>query len=122
MRMRRRKAVLVLGGTLAILAAIRFLGRGADPVNVTTAEISSGDIVRRLMVSGTLQPARTVAIGSQVSGTIHSIDADFNDTVRAGQIVARLDASLYEARLAEVSARLAQLQAEHEKEQAVADD
>lgn len=67
MRMRCTKAVLVLVGTLAIVAAIRFLVSGADPVNVTTAEISSGDIVRRLMVSGTLQPARTVAIGRSAS-------------------------------------------------------
>jgi len=114
-------AVLVLVA-LTILAARFQLVSGGDPVHFTTAEISRGDIVRRIMVSGTLQPARTVAIGSQVSGTIQSIDADFNDIVRAGQIVARLDPSLYEARLVEVSARLAQLQAEHEKEQAIADD
>jgi RND family efflux transporter MFP subunit len=114
-------AVLVLVA-LTILAAGCQLVSGGDPVHITTAETTRGDIVRRIMVSGTLQPARTVAIGSQVSGAIQSIDADFNDTVRAGQIVARLDPSLYEARLVEVSARLAQLQAEHEKEQAIAGD
>jgi HlyD family secretion protein len=110
-------------GALAILAALRLqFARGAEPIDVTTAEVTSGDVVRRIMVTGTLQPARTVAIGSQVSGTIRSIDADFNDTVRAGQIVARLDPSIYEARFAEASARLTQLRAEHEKQQAAVDD
>ena len=110
-------------GALAILAAIRFqLGRGGEQVSVTTAEVTRGDILRRVMVSGTLQPARTVEIGSQVSGTVRSIDADFNDAVRAGQIVARLDPSIYEGRLEEALARVAQLRAEHEKEQTVVDD
>ncbi len=116
-------AVPVSIGTLAILAAIRFqLVSGGEPVDVTTAEVTRGDISRRVMVSGTLQPARTVEIGSQVSGTVRAIDADFNDAVRAGQIVARLDPSIYEARLEEALARLAQLRAEHEKEQTVVDE
>jgi HlyD family secretion protein len=116
-------AVPVSIGTLAILAAIRFQPvSGGEPVNVTTAEVTSGVILRRVMVSGTLQPARTVEIGSQVSGTVRSIDADFNDAVRAGQIVARLDPSIYEARLEEALARLAQLRAEHAKQQTVVDD
>ena len=123
MRMRRRSVVLVSVGALAILAAIRFqLGSGGESVNVSTAEVTRGDILRRVMVSGTLQPARTVEIGSQVSGTVRSIDADFNDAVRAGQIVARLDPSIYEGRLEEALARVAQLRAEHEKEQTVVDE
>src|SRR5262245_46363643 len=125
MGMRRRTAVLVPSGLLAILSVVaigvqRF--RGDVPIDVTTATVTTGDVVRRLMVTGTLQPARTVAIGSQVSGAIRSIDADFNDPVRAGQVVARLDPSIYEARLEEASARLTQLRAEHEKQQAAVDD
>jgi RND family efflux transporter MFP subunit len=116
-------AVPVSLGALAILAAIRFqFVSDVEPIKVTTAEVTRGDISRRVMVSGTLQPARTVEIGSQVSGTVRSIEADFNDAVRAGQIVARLDPSIYEARLEETLARLAQLRAEHEKEQTVVDD
>ena len=124
MRMQRRIAVPLAIGVVVILAvAVRFqrVG-GGEPINVATAEVTRGDILRRVMVSGTLHPSRTVEIGSQVSGTVQSIDADFNDAVRAGQIVARLDPSIYEARLDEVSARLSQLRAEHDNAQAVVDD
>jgi HlyD family secretion protein len=74
------------------------------------------------MLTGTIQPARAVDLGSQVSGTIRSIEADFNDTVRAGQIVARLDPSAHEAQLAEAQAKLAQARAEHARLHAILDD
>jgi RND family efflux transporter MFP subunit len=102
--------------------AVVLRGSGADSIEVTTAEVTSGTIARRIMVSGTLQPARTVALGSQVSGTIQSLEADFNDQVRAGQIVARLDPSAYQAHLTEAEARLAQARAEHTRLQVAADD
>ena len=122
-RMRRRTAVPVAVGVLTILAALGYqLARGGEPIDLTTAEVTRGDIVRSIMVTGTVQPARTVAIGSQVSGTIRLIDVDFNDAVRAGQTVARLDSTIYEAQFAEASARLAQLRAEHEQRQTVVDD
>ena len=116
-------AVAASIAALVIFAAAgyQFVG-GGETVNVTTAEVTSGDIVRRVMMTGTLQPSRTVEIGSQVSGTIQSIDADFNDPVRRGQIVARLDPSIYDARLVEASARVARLRAEYERAQAVTDD
>src|SRR5262245_18162888 len=125
MHMQRRMAVLVASGSLAlvVVAALRFQRAGdREPISVTTAPVTTGDVERRIMVSGTLQPARTVAVGAQVSGTIQAIDADFNDTVQAGQVVARIDPSIYEAQLVEASARIAQLRAEHEKALAAADD
>ena len=111
-------------GSLALFTMVAIgcqLG-GRETVDLVTAVVTRGDVVRRVMVSGTLQPAKAVAIGSQVPGTIQSIDADFNDRVRAGQIVARLDPSIYRARFEEALARVAQLQAEHQKEQTAVDD
>jgi HlyD family secretion protein len=99
-----RAVVLVAVAGLLGLAAVGLLRRtGAEPIEIATAEVTSGPIVRRIMVTGTLEPMRAVAIGSQVSGTIQSVEVDFNDTVKAGQIVARLDPSLYEARLIEAA-------------------
>src|SRR5262245_3928799 len=96
--------------------------RGRETVDVMTAVVTRGDVVGRVMVSGTLEPAKEVAIGSRVPGTIQSIDADFNDRVRAGQIVARLDPSIYQARLEAALTRVAQLQAEYREEQTAVDD
>src|SRR5262245_47127178 len=95
---------------------------GREPIDIKTAQVTHGDVLRRVMVSGTLQPAKTVAIGSQVSGTVQSIDADFNERVRTGQIIARLDPSIFGARLEEALARVAQLRAEHQKQQTAVDD
>jgi HlyD family secretion protein len=108
--------------TLITLVAIGCQPGNRETVEVMTAVVTRGDIVHRVMVSGTLQPAKSVAVGSQVPGTIQSIDADFNDRVRAGQIVARLDPSIYQARFEEAQARVLQLQADHQKEQTAVDD
>jgi HlyD family secretion protein len=77
----------------------------AADLQVTTLPISAGSIVRHIMVNGTLMPMATVDVGTQISGTVQSIDADFNDVVRAGQVLLRLDdgscrAALQQARAA----------------------
>jgi len=68
----------------------------AQVVRVTT---STGDIVESVQVTGTLQPLRTVNVGSQVSGVVADLDADFNSVVRTGQVIARLDPSLFQVQV-----------------------
>lgn len=80
------------------------------PVQVTTAAVDTGPIIRRIVATGTLQATRTVDVGTQVSGVIDSLGADFNSIVHANQVIARLDPGLYEAALGQM--RAAQLQAE----------
>ena len=60
-----------------------------------------GDIVEVVGATGTLQAVTTVQVGSQVSGTIQSLHADFNSPCKKGQVIARLDPSLFQARLAQ---------------------
>jgi HlyD family secretion protein len=96
---------------VAIGAVAAWLLHATTDVHVTTAEVSTGPIVRRIFAAGTLQATRTVDVGSQVSGIIQSLDADFNSIVHANQIVARLDPSLYEAALAQAKAALLQAEA-----------
>jgi len=79
-------------------------------VQVTTAIVDSGPIVRHIVATGTLQALRTVDVGAQVSDTIQSLDADFNSIVRKGQVLAKLDPSLIDAQLQQ--ARAAEQQAE----------
>ena len=122
MGMRYRWALIVaLVAGLAVIAA--FVGRrGGDKVQVQTTEVTSGPIVRRALVTGTLEPARMVEVGSQVSGTIASIEVDFNDTVKDGQILARLDPASFQTQLTEAEAGLAKARAERAQRQAVLDD
>jgi len=80
--------MLAAAGVLAALAALAGLRGGAgEPIRARTAEVTQGTIARRTLVTGTLQAARTVALGSEVSGTIQSIDADFNDRVRSSALL-----------------------------------
>ncbi len=56
--------------------------------------------------SGTLNALVTVQVGSQVSGLIKAISADFNSSVKAGQVIARLDPETFESRVAQAEADL----------------
>ena len=81
------------------------------PPSVTTATVTRGDIVETVGATGTLQAVTTVQVGSQVSGNIAYLGADFNSIVKKGQVLARLDPSLFEAQSQQTRANLAQSRA-----------
>ncbi|HEY6044176.1 MAG TPA: efflux RND transporter periplasmic adaptor subunit [Nitrosospira sp.] len=64
-----------------------------------TQPIDRGDIVQNISANGTLNPVVLVNVGTQVSGTVYKLFADFNDEVKEGQILVELDPSLFEAQL-----------------------
>ena len=91
-------------------------------VQVVTAPVTVGTIDRRIVATGTMQAVTTVEVGTQVSGVIQSLSADFNSIVRAGQVLARLDPASYEAELRSAQATLAQAKADAARLSATADD
>jgi HlyD family secretion protein len=100
----------------ALLAAVVLTGgykvlSPASPDDVVVAYVTQavrqGELVVSVTATGTLQPTRQVDIGSEVSGIIQEVLVDFNDTVTAGQVIARLDTQTLEARLASSTASLA---------------
>lgn len=80
-----------------------------------TGEVVRGDLVATVAATGTLSPLITVLVGSQVSGTIQSLSADFNMPVRTGDVVAQIDPSLFKANVAEAQAKLKSAQAARDK-------
>lgn len=64
-----------------------------------TQPIDRGDIVQNISANGTLNPVVLVNVGTQVSGTVYKLFADFNDRVNEGQILVELDPSLFDAQL-----------------------
>jgi len=64
-----------------------------------TQPIDRGDIVQNISANGTLNPVVLVNVGTQVSGTVYKLFADFNDQVKEGQILVELDPSLFEAQM-----------------------
>jgi HlyD family secretion protein len=77
-----------------------------------TEKTDRGDITLQVSANGTLNPVTLVNVGTQVSGTVKSIYADFNQVVKAGQVLAELDPALLQAALAQSSANLANAQAQ----------
>lgn len=108
----RSPRTLVVLGTSAVVAAL-ILGvmlRPATPDGYRTATVDRGEIVRRISANGTLNPVTLVSVGTQVSGTVYRLHADFNDRVKRGQILAELDPALFRAQEAQDQANLASAQ------------
>ena len=72
--------------------------------------------------TGTLQAVTTVQVGTQVSGTISELDADFNSLVKKGQVLARLDPSLFQTQIEQAKANLVRAQADLERLKVALDD
>ena len=96
-------ASTVLAASLVVAFAWR---RNGAELTFSTVNVDRGDILDVVGATGTLEAVVTVQVGSQVSGTIQSLYADFNTQVRKGQVIARLDPSLFEARLGQAKANL----------------
>ena len=83
-----------------------------------TATIERGAITQTVSANGTLNPVTLVNVGSQVSGIVRKIYADFNDRVKAGQILLELDPALIEAQLQQSTANVENVRASLELAQA----
>ena len=89
---------------------------------VATAIVGRGNIVDGVGATGTLQAVTTVQVGTQVSGTIQALYADFNSLVRTGQVIARLDPSLFETQIEQARANLIRAEADLERLKVTLDD
>ena len=72
--------------------------------------------------TGALQAVTTVQVGTQVSGTIQELNADFNSLVRKGQVLARLDPSLIQSQIEQARANLIRAEADLERLRVALDD
>ncbi|MGB5214903.1 MAG: efflux RND transporter periplasmic adaptor subunit [Anderseniella sp.] len=79
------------------------------------AEVRRGDISDVVSATGSLSPINTVLVGSQVSGTIQQLSADFNDQVKQGQVIAQIDPAIFTAKRAEAEASLKNAKAARDK-------
>ena len=77
-----------------------------------TGVVTRGAVVETVQATGTLQPVDTVEVGSQVTGSVQTLGADFNSRVTAGQVLATLDPAALQAQVDQASATVARLAAE----------
>jgi len=116
--MKRAIVILVLIGAVGAGAGAYYMRRNAGELQVNTAAITRGEIIDTVGSTGTLQAVTTVQVGSQVSGNIAWLGADFNSIVKKGQVIARLDPSLFQAQVEQSRANLVKAQADVSRAQA----
>jgi HlyD family secretion protein len=109
---RRRRLVLWICAALivvvtVVVAANRGGGDNSGTVRFQTQEVRNGDLTVLVTATGTLAAINSVDVGSELSGTVKVVEADYNDRVRKGQILARLDTSKLEAQTTQSRAALA---------------
>lgn len=109
----RRVIIVVLVIAVAGLGAWRLTaGKPKETTSYRLVEVTKGDLYSVVAATGTLQPVTTVQVGTQVSGIVENVLVDFNDHVKAGQIIARIDKTLLNSAVASSRAQLERAQAE----------
>jgi len=111
------KTILVL----AILAALAFFGyryyqkqEDKKQPEYTTTTVTRGEITQSITATGQLDAVLSVDVGSQISGQIKELYADFNTPVKKGQVLVEIDPATYQQRLRQAEASLASAQATYD--------
>ncbi|MFC3552376.1 efflux RND transporter periplasmic adaptor subunit [Lysobacter cavernae] len=104
-------AVVVLAVVAAGVHFYRQRGAAAANTGYRTVNVERGDIRVAISSTGTLSAISTVTVGSQISGQVTDVLADYNDEVKKDQVIARIDPKTYEAQIAQGNAQIANAQA-----------
>src|SRR5213078_2323485 len=115
--MKRAIIIILIIAAVGGAAGAYYMRRNGGEIQVNTSPVTRGEIVDTVGSTGTLQAVTTVQVGSQVSGNISWLGADFNSIVHKGQVIAKLDPSLFEAQMQQAKANLMQAQANQTKAQ-----
>ncbi len=117
-RILRTVAWLVLAVVIALVAVRWGTGKKTDKIDFKTETAQKGNLVVTVAATGTLQPTNQVDVGSELSGIVRTVEVDFNDRVKTGQVLARLDTvkletqvRQYKASIDSAMAKVAQIQA-----------
>ncbi len=113
------KKIAIIAGAIIVVAIVvwQFAGRSGPEQagRFEFVEVERGDIENVISSSGTLSAVGTVEVGTQVSGTIAGILADYNETVRAGQVLAVLDTTMLSASVRDARAGVVRARSLHDQ-------
>ena len=104
---RRGLIIALLMIVFAILAVSQmFSSNDETPLQFVTSEVSRGDLTIQVTATGTLEPLNQVDVGSEMSGIIETVSVDFNDRIKQGQVLARLNTDEQQAKVVQTQAAL----------------
>jgi HlyD family secretion protein len=115
---RRRLLVLAALVLIAVTAGLLYVRDGGDQRHFATTPVERGDIVATVSATGVLSPLTQVDVGSEVSGVIDKVFVDFNDHVKRGQLLARLNTDQLRAHVLQAKAELESAKAGRSQAQA----
>lgn len=105
-------AVVIIGGLIWYGAVDH-----SDPPQFLTGAVTKGEVVQSVSANGTLNPVLNVQVGSQISGNILKLNADYNSLVKSNQVVAELDPAIFLAVVHQCDGDLANAKASLELQQ-----
>src|SRR5688572_28244740 len=103
---RARLVWLIAIGLVVLFFVYRCTSGGDDAPEYTTTAVQTENVVSRVSTSGSLQAVVTVDVGSQVSGRIQELYADFNSKVKKGEKIAKIDPALFQASVVQAEANV----------------
>ena len=112
----QKKYLFILPAVLIVIAGIGWSlsEKKSTESRYATATVERGSVTQTVSANGTLNPVKLVNVGSQVSGIVKKLYVDFNDHVKAGQILLELDPALMQAQLEQSLANVANMEAQLE--------
>ncbi|MGZ8445771.1 MAG: efflux RND transporter periplasmic adaptor subunit, partial [Candidatus Binatia bacterium] len=111
-RRRARVAVIALALLLMVGLAIWYsTARNGAAVRYRTAKVTRGDLTVSVTATGTVQPVNQVDVGTEISGTVRTVEVDYNDRVKIGQVLARIDTEKLQAQVLQSQSTLESAQA-----------
>lgn len=121
-----KKKTLIIGAVVAIIAiagilALKPFAKKESVVSFNIVKVGKGNIANIVTATGTIEAIKTVNVGTQVSGILQHVYVDFNDKVKQGQLLARLDETSLQAQLDQSQAAVNQAQAQLTYQQATYD-
>lgn len=110
----RKRVVIAVAVLAAVAVAVAVVKRKDDtvpPSQYRSTAVDRGAINQTVTATGTINPVALINVGSQVSGTVAELNADFNDRVKKGQVLLKLEPTIFNAQVRQAEANIASARA-----------
>ena len=120
--MKKLISIIILLAVVGSAGGWYYMRKSTKEPDVRTAQITRGDVVQVVQATGTLEAVTTVQVGTQVGGIIQDLYADFNDFVKKGQVIARLDPTVLDTQIEQQRANVTRSEADLDRLKVARDD
>jgi len=113
-----KKKIIIICCVILVVAGYMVLGHQKErlnPENFEMSKVTKGNLAYEVTATGTINPINTVTVGTQVSGIVEQVLADYNDDVKEGQVLALLDSSTLKEQMEKSQANYELAQAKESK-------